>query len=227
MDYISLRRFKKYWLALRADNKVMIAKEAGSAILDSYEVAVVNSNNILGARYDSCRSWQGKAHRAFCPTWLVLPCCQTVTISDWSSFQEVFFLPKTKKGFRTHRLPRGTGMRLALSLRWRFLNLDLRANWFATLLDRTSGRSSLTRISMATPGFADFVEKIPRLLLRRLRTKLDHVKDTWAKTCKEQEEIWLSVLLTLRPEIIETGLAKDGNDRRLVALYPFSDSERV
>ncbi|MCJ1342621.1 hypothetical protein MMC31_000808 [Peltigera leucophlebia] len=32
-------------------------------------------------------------------------------------------------------------------------------------------------------------EEPPFLLLRRLRTKLDHVKDTWAKTCKEQEEI--------------------------------------
>ena len=52
MDYIPLGRFKKYWLALRADNKVMIPKEAGFAILDSYEVAVVNSNNILAARYD-------------------------------------------------------------------------------------------------------------------------------------------------------------------------------
>ena len=51
-DYIPLGRFKKYWLALRADNKVMIPKEAGFAISDSYEVAVVNSNNILGARYD-------------------------------------------------------------------------------------------------------------------------------------------------------------------------------
>ena len=51
-DYIPLGRFKKYWLALRADNKIMIPQEARSAILDSYKVAVVNSNNILGARYD-------------------------------------------------------------------------------------------------------------------------------------------------------------------------------
>lgn len=56
---------------------------------------------------------------------------------------------------------------------------------------------------------------------------LDLVKDTWAKTCEEQEEIRFSVLSTLRPEIVETGLAKDGNDRRLVALYPFSDSEKI
>lgn len=52
MDYIPLGSFKKYWLALRANNKVMIPKEAGFPILDSYEVAVVKSNNILGARYD-------------------------------------------------------------------------------------------------------------------------------------------------------------------------------
>ena len=56
---------------------------------------------------------------------------------------------------------------------------------------------------------------------------LDLLKDTWAKTCEEEEEIRLSVLSTLRPEIVETALAKDGNDRRLVALYPFSDSERI
>lgn len=53
MDYIPLGRFKNYWLALRADNVVMIPKESGFAIQDSYEVTVVNSNNILGARYDS------------------------------------------------------------------------------------------------------------------------------------------------------------------------------
>lgn len=52
-DYIPLGRFKNYWLALRADNVVMIPKESGFAIQDSYEVTVVNSNNILGARYDS------------------------------------------------------------------------------------------------------------------------------------------------------------------------------
>lgn len=49
----------------------------------------------------------------------------------------------------------------------------------------------------------------------------DLIKESWAKACKEQEEIRLSVLSTLRPEIVETGLAKDGHDRRLVALYPF------
>jgi hypothetical protein len=50
------------------------------------------------------------------------------------------------------------------------------------------------------------------------------LKDTWEKACEEKEEIRLVVLSTLRPEIVETGLAKDGNDRRLVALYPISDS---
>jgi hypothetical protein len=47
------------------------------------------------------------------------------------------------------------------------------------------------------------------------------LKDTWEKACEEKEEIRLTVLSTLRPEIVETGLAKDGNDgndRRLVAL---------
>lgn len=53
MDYIPLGRFKNYWLALRADNMVMVPKEAGFAIQDFYDVAAVNSNNILGARYDS------------------------------------------------------------------------------------------------------------------------------------------------------------------------------
>ena len=52
MDYIPLGSFRKSWLALRADSKVMIPKEADSTSLDSQEVAVVNSNNILGARYD-------------------------------------------------------------------------------------------------------------------------------------------------------------------------------
>ena len=56
---------------------------------------------------------------------------------------------------------------------------------------------------------------------------LNLIKDTWAKTCEEREEIRLSVLSTLRPEIVETGLTKDGNDSRLVALYPFSDSEKI
>jgi hypothetical protein len=50
------------------------------------------------------------------------------------------------------------------------------------------------------------------------------LKDTWEKACEEKEEIRLVVLSTLRPEIVETGLAEDGNDRRLVALYPISDS---
>lgn len=121
-------------------------------------------------------------------------------------------------------------MSLALSLRWRSLNLDLLANsiLFATLLDRTNGRSSLTRISLATPGFADSVEMSPRSLLRRSRGQgLELLKGTWANTCEEPEEIRLSVLLTLGLEIVETGLAKDGNDRRLVALYPFSGSERI
>lgn len=52
MDYIPLGRFRMHWLALRADNKVLIPKEADFAALDSYEDAVVNSNNILGASYE-------------------------------------------------------------------------------------------------------------------------------------------------------------------------------
>jgi hypothetical protein len=51
MDYIPLGSFRKSWLALRADNKVMIPKEAEYASLRSHGVDVVNSNNILGARY--------------------------------------------------------------------------------------------------------------------------------------------------------------------------------
>ena len=51
-DYIPLGRFRKSWLALRADSKVMIPKEADSASLDLHEVAVVNPNNILGACFD-------------------------------------------------------------------------------------------------------------------------------------------------------------------------------
>jgi hypothetical protein len=53
------------------------------------------------------------------------------------------------------------------------------------------------------------------------------LKDTWEKACEEKEEIRLAVLSTLRPEIVETGLVKDGNDCRLVALYPISDSGRT
>jgi hypothetical protein len=52
MDYIPLGSFRKSWLALQADSKIMIPKEADSASLDSHEVAVVNSNNLLGACYD-------------------------------------------------------------------------------------------------------------------------------------------------------------------------------
>jgi hypothetical protein len=48
-DYIPLGSFRESWLALRADSKVMIPTEADSA---SLEVAVVNSNSILGARFD-------------------------------------------------------------------------------------------------------------------------------------------------------------------------------
>jgi hypothetical protein len=51
MDYIPLGSFRKSWLALRADNKVMIPKEADFATLDSHKVVAVNPNNILGARY--------------------------------------------------------------------------------------------------------------------------------------------------------------------------------
>ena len=45
------------------------------------------------------------------------------------------------------------------------------------------------------------------------------LKDTWEKALEEKEEIQLKVLSTLRPDIIETGMVKDGNDRRLVSLY--------
>jgi hypothetical protein len=41
MDYIPLGSFRKSWLALRADNKVMIPKEADYASLVSHEVAAV------------------------------------------------------------------------------------------------------------------------------------------------------------------------------------------
>jgi hypothetical protein len=51
-DYIPLGSFRKSWLALQVDDKVMIPEEADSAILDSLDIAVVNSNHILGARYD-------------------------------------------------------------------------------------------------------------------------------------------------------------------------------
>jgi hypothetical protein len=51
-DYIPLGIFRKSWLALRADSKVMIPKEADSASLDLHEVDVVNSNSTLGARFD-------------------------------------------------------------------------------------------------------------------------------------------------------------------------------
>jgi hypothetical protein len=52
MDYIPLGSFRKSWLALRTDNKVMIPKEADYALLDSRNLVSVNSNSILGARYD-------------------------------------------------------------------------------------------------------------------------------------------------------------------------------
>jgi hypothetical protein len=53
------------------------------------------------------------------------------------------------------------------------------------------------------------------------------LKDSWEKACEEKEEIQLAVLSTLRPEIVETGMAKDGDDRRLVALYPISRTRDV
>jgi hypothetical protein len=61
-------------------------------------------------------------------------------------------------------------------------------------------------------------------LSKEIREDLGLLKDTWEKACEEKEEIRLVVLSTLRPEIVETALAEDGNDDRLVALYPISDS---
>ena len=45
------------------------------------------------------------------------------------------------------------------------------------------------------------------------------LKSTWKTACKDENEIRLAVLSKLRPEIVETGLAKAGDHTRLVALY--------
>lgn len=58
--YIPLGRFKTEWLALRTDSKVLIPQELDSATLDLYNPVAVNSNNILGARYDGVTRDQGK-----------------------------------------------------------------------------------------------------------------------------------------------------------------------
>lgn len=50
------------------------------------------------------------------------------------------------------------------------------------------------------------------------------LKDNWEKAYEEEEDIRLAVLSKLRPEIVETGLVKDGSYRRLVALYANPDS---
>jgi hypothetical protein len=60
MDHIPMGIFGRSWLALQADSSVMIPKETDSASLDSYEVTAVNSNNTLGARYESDVAYKGK-----------------------------------------------------------------------------------------------------------------------------------------------------------------------
>lgn len=61
--YLYVGRFKKYWLAMftggQQDNEEY-PKKHGSTIQDSYKVAVVNSNNVLGAGYDFVCSRQRK-----------------------------------------------------------------------------------------------------------------------------------------------------------------------
>ena len=68
-------------------------------------------------------------------------------------------------------------------------------------------------------------EELPFTVAQVEGQGLDLLKDTWTKACEEKEEIRLAVLSTLRPEIVETGLVKDKDDRCLVALYPIADSE--
>ena len=56
------------------------------------------------------------------------------------------------------------------------------------------------------------------------------LKDTWDKAYENKEEIQLAVLSKLRPEIVETGLSvnrDDRDDRRLVAFYANSHSEKT
>ena len=60
IDYIPMGIFGKFWLALQVDSSVMIPKETDSASLDLHEVTAVNSNNTLGARYESVVAYEGK-----------------------------------------------------------------------------------------------------------------------------------------------------------------------
>lgn len=51
------------------------------------------------------------------------------------------------------------------------------------------------------------------------------LKDTWDSVEKDKEDIRLAVMSKLRPEIVETGLLVNGDDRRLVAFHANSPSE--
>lgn len=80
-------------------------------------------------------------------------------------------------------------MRLALSLRWRFLNLDLRAVFYmvCNLTQQNKWEELTDEDIFGDPWLRRLCEE--EHIAQVEGQGLNLVKDTWAKTCKEQEKV--------------------------------------
>lgn len=225
MDYIPLGFLGNCWLALRGDNTVMIPKEADSATMDLYHnVTTVNPNSILGARYDCVSGGQEKQTLLFAPlgSYCHAPVKSfAITIADLLAGS--ILATKIEDGDEdasiTQRRWDDTGYVLALhivesgSARDLYVIRNLTAqNCWEEFSDEEIYADSSPR--------GCFGQMSPFTLAKIKDQRLGLLKDSWERTCTEKREIEWTVLSTRRPEIVETGLAKDVDDRRLIPLFP-------
>ncbi|RSL42980.1 hypothetical protein CEP54_015272 [Fusarium duplospermum] len=199
---IPLGRFQSSLLSLHTDNMVMIPREADSASLDAHDLTAINSNNILGAQYDSTHGRE-KQTLLFAQLGRVM----STRIDDGH-------LDASLAGKHWD----DTGFVLALEI----LESGSAGNFYMICnLTREDDLELSDEDIASDPGLLKLCGEEPFFTVAQVDGQgLELLKDTWENACDEKARIQLKLLSTSRPEIVETGYVRlDGKDGRgLVAL---------
>ncbi|KAH8659532.1 hypothetical protein BGZ61DRAFT_593942 [Ilyonectria robusta] len=202
-NYIPLGRYQRFLLSLHADSMVMIPREADAASLDAHDLTAVNSNNILGAQYDSARGSEK----------------QTLLFAQLGRIMSTRINDGHLDASLAGRHWDDTGFVLALEI----LESGSAGNFYMICnLTRQDDVEELSDEDIASdPGLLKLCGEETSFTVAQVDGQgPELLKDTWENACDERAKIRLTVLSTSRPEIVETGFVRlnDGDGRGLVAL---------
>ncbi|RTE84273.1 hypothetical protein BHE90_001128 [Fusarium euwallaceae] len=201
-NYIPLGRFQGFLLSLHTDSMVMIPREADSASLDAHDLTAINSNNILGAQYDSVHGSDK----------------QTLVFAQLGRVMSTLIDDENLDASLTGRHWDDTGFVLALGILESGSSGDF---YLICNLTRQDDEELSDEDIDSDPGLLKLCGEEPSFTVAQVEGQgLELLKDTWENACDEKARIQLKVLSTSRPEIVETGYVRfKGRDGRgLVAL---------